>query len=282
MSAPDIKKSELDKIKESVAFLKEEGFSGARIGLILGTGLGENFLGKLQIKKSISYQDIPHFPSATVEFHSGKLHFASLPEQKTRLVAMQGRFHYYEGHSMRQIVFPVRVLKLLGIESLLISNAAGNLQRKWKKGDLMLIRDHINLQPDNPLRGPNYEKLGPRFPDMSAPYSPELNKLLLEIASEKKVTLHEGVYASVLGPNLETAAEYRYLQRIGADAVGMSTVPEVIAANHMSLPCCAISVLTDDCDPDDLKPVSIKDIIATAAQAEKGLSELYGELILRL
>ena len=272
----------MEQIKESATFLQKEGFAPARIGIILGTGLGEGFLKKLQIQKSIEYKRIPHFPLASVEFHSGKLHYASLPSKEAKLLIMQGRFHYYEGHSMQQIVFPIRVLKSLGIEYLLISNAAGNLERKWKKGDLMLIKDHINLQQDNPLRGPNYDELGPRFPDMSAPYSAKLNKLLLEIASQKKITLHEGVYASVLGPNLETAAEYRYLQRIGADAVGMSTVPEVIAANHMSLPCCAISVLTDDCDPEDLKAISIKDIIATAKQAEKGLTELYWELISRL
>ena len=272
---------EIEKIQESAAFLKKEGLSEARIGVILGTGLGEDFLKRLEIEKSIDYKEIPHFPLATVEFHSGKLHYASLPNQ-SKVLAMQGRFHYYEGCSMQQIVFPVRVLKSLGIEALLISNAAGNMQRKWHKGELMLITDHINLQPDNPLRGENLEELGPRFPDMSAPYSAKLNKLLLEIASQKKILLHKGIYASVMGPNLETAAEYRYLQRIGADAVGMSTVPEVIAAAHMSLPCCAVSVLTDDCDPDNLKPISIKDIIAAAAQGEKKLSELYWELMLQL
>ena len=271
----------LEQIKESALFLRKEGLGAARMGVILGTGLGENFLKKLKIEKSIDYKDIPHFPLATVEFHSGKLHYASLPNQ-TKVLTMQGRFHYYEGYSMQQIAFPVRVLKYLGIENLLISNAAGNMNPKWHKGELMLITDHINLQPDNPLRGPNWEELGPRFPDMSAPYSAKLNTLLLEIASQKKITLRTGVYVSVMGPNLETAAEYRYLQRIGADAVGMSTVPEVIAAAHMSLPCCALSVLTDDCDPDNLKPISIKDVIATAAQAEKKLSELYWELMLRL
>ena len=271
----------IEQIKESAAFLEKEGLREARICVILGTGLGENFLNKLQIEKSIDYKDIPHFPLASVEFHSGKLHYAILPNQ-TKIIIMQGRFHYYEGYSMQQITFPVRVVKHLGIENLLISNAAGNMQRKWHKGELMLIIDHINLQPDNPLRGQNLEELGPRFPDMSAPYSAKLNGLLLEIASQKKITLHKGVYASVMGPNLESAAEYRYLQGIGADAVGMSTVPEVIVATHMSLPCCAISVLTDDCDPDDLKPISIQDVIATAAQAEKKLSELYCELMLRL
>jgi purine-nucleoside phosphorylase len=192
---------------------------------------------------------------------------------------MEGRFHYYEGYSMKEITLPVRVMKLLGVRNLLISNAAGNMNLKWKKGELMLIDDHINLQPDNPLRGENSEALGPRFPDMSQPYSKKLNKLLLSIAKEKKIKLNEGVYVSVMGPNLETRAEYRFLRHIGADAVGMSTVPEVLVAHHMGLPCCAVSVLTDDCDPDHLKPVNISDIIAIAGKAEKKLTELYVELI---
>lgn len=192
---------------------------------------------------------------------------------------MQGRFHYYEGYSMQQITLPVRVMKLLGIEYLLISNAAGNLNLKWKKGEMMLIDDHINLQPDNPLRGPNFEVFGPRFPDMSAPYSKKLNDLLVKIAKAKKIKLNKGVYVAVMGPNLETRAEYRFLNRIGADAVGMSTVPEVLVANHMGLPCCAISVLTDDCDPDNLQPAVLSEIVAVANKAEPKLTELYMELI---
>jgi purine-nucleoside phosphorylase len=173
-------------------------------------------------------------------------------------------------------------MKMLGITSLLISNAAGNMNLKWKKGQLMLIDDHINLQPDNPLRGENFEVLGPRFPDMSEPYSKKMNKLLIKIAKEKKIKLNVGVYVAVIGPNLETRAEYRFLNRIGADAVGMSTVPEVLVANHMGLPCCAISVLTDDCDPDNLQPAVISEIIAIAGKAEAKLTELYVELIARL
>ena len=192
---------------------------------------------------------------------------------------MQGRFHYYEGHSMKQITLPVRVMKLLGIKNLLISNAAGNMNMKWKKGEMMLIDDHINLLPDNPLRGENFNLLGPRFPDMSQPYSAELNKKLIQIAKKKKIKLNVGVYVGVMGPNLETRAEYRYLRKIGADAVGLSTVPEVIVANHMGLPCCAISVLTDDCDPDNLKPAVIADIIKIAGKAEAKLTELYVDLI---
>ena len=195
---------------------------------------------------------------------------------------MQGRFHYYEGYSTKQITLPVRVMKMLGVKYLLISNAAGNMNLKWKKGELMLIDDHINLQPDNPLRGENFEVLGPRFPDMSQPYAPELNKKLIKIAKQKKIKLNVGVYVGVLGPNLETRAEYRFLRQIGADAVGMSTVPEVIVANHMGLPCCAISVLTDDCDPDHLKPAVISEIIKIAGKAEAKLTELYVNLIHQL
>ena len=173
-------------------------------------------------------------------------------------------------------------MKMLGVKNLLVSNAAGNMNLKWKKGEMMLIDDHINLQPDNPLRGENIDQLGPRFPDMSQPYSRALNTLLMKIAAEKKIKLNVGVYAAVMGPNLETRAEYRFLHRIGADAVGMSTVPEILVANHMGLPCCAISVLTDDCDPDNLKPVNIAEIVETAGKAEANLTELYVELIARI
>jgi purine-nucleoside phosphorylase len=192
---------------------------------------------------------------------------------------MQGRFHYYEGYSMQKITMPIRVMKMLGIKYLLISNAAGNMNLDWKKGELMLIDDHINLQPDSPLRGINHDELGPRFPDMSQPYSKELNEKLVSIARDKSIKLNVGVYACVTGPNLETRAEYRYLRRIGADVVGMSTVPEVIVANHAGLPCCAISVLTDDCDPDNLKPANIAEIIEVASKAENKLTELYIQLI---
>ncbi len=180
---------------------------------------------------------------------------------------------------MKQITLPVRVMKMLGVKNLLISNAAGNMNLKWKKGELMMIDDHINLQPDNPLRGENFESLGPRFPDMSQPYAKVLNEKLRKIANDKGITLNEGVYVGVMGPNLETRAEYRFLRTIGGDAVGMSTVPEVIVANHMGLPCCAISVLTDDCDPDNLKPVNLAAIVEVAGKAEKTLTALYVELI---
>jgi len=267
----------IEKIKETTEFLKNEGFDKPEIGVILGTGLGGGFVSKMAVKHEVEYSDIPNFPLATVEFHHGKLIYGHI-EGKS-VVAMQGRFHYYEGYDMKEITFPVRVLRMLGIEKLLISNAAGNMNLQWSKGELMLIDDHINLQPDNPLRGPNFDDLGPRFPDMSMPYNERLNERLEEIARSKDIVLRKGVYASVIGPNLETRAEYRYLRNIGADAVGMSTVPEVIVANHVNLPCCAISVLTDDCDPNNLAPVNIEEIIKIAGEAEIKLTELYIHLI---
>ena len=270
----------IEKIKEAVQYLQNQGVDKPEIGVILGTGLGTGFTQAMNIQHSIDYADIPHFPPATVEFHSGKLHFGEVHGKK--IIAMQGRYHYYEGYDMTEVTLPVRVLKLLGIKNLLISNAAGNMNLDWSKGELMLIDDHINLQPDNPLRGKNIDELGPRFPDMSMPYDSGLNQRLLDIAAEKDLVLRKGVYAAVVGPNLETRAEYRYLKTIGADVVGMSTVPEVIVANHMGLPCCAISVLTDDCDPDNLQPVDIEEIIAIAGKTEVKLTELYIELIKRI
>jgi purine-nucleoside phosphorylase len=270
----------IEQIKEATDYLKRHGISSPVIGVILGTGLGNKFVEKIKNPLSINYNSIPHFPISTVEFHKGKLIYGEVKGKK--VLAMQGRFHYYEGYSMQQITLPVRVMKLLGIKYLLVSNAAGNLNKKWSRGQLMLIDDHINLLPDNPLRGPNFEIFGPRFPDMSQPYNKKLNNLLIKIAKAKKIKLNNGVYVAVMGPNLETRAEYRYLRQIGADAVGMSTVPEVLVANHMGLPCCAISVLTDDCDPDNLKPAVISEIIEVAGKAEPKLTELYVELIGKL
>ena len=270
----------LQEIKEATDYLKKHGIDNPEVGVILGTGLGNLFVKEIKNAIEINYNSIPHFPVSTVEFHRGKLIYGEIKGKK--VLAMQGRFHYYEGYNMQKITLPVRVMKMLGIQHLLISNAAGNMNLKWKRGQLMLIDDHINLQPDNPLRGENFEVLGPRFPDMSEPYSKKMNKLLIKIAKEKKIKLNVGVYVAVIGPNLETRAEYRFLNRIGADVVGMSTVPEVLVANHMGLPCCAISVLTDDCDPDNLQPAVISEIIAMAGKAEAKLTELYVELIARL
>lgn len=270
----------LNELKEATHYLKTHGIARPEVGVILGTGLGNLFVKEIKNAIEIPYNSIPHFPVSTVEFHKGRLIYGDIKGKK--ILAMQGRFHYYEGYSMQKITLPVRVMKMLGIQHLLISNAAGNMNLKWKKGELMLIDDHINLQPDNPLRGENFEVLGPRFPDMSQPYSKKLNDLLIKIAKAKKIKLNKGVYVAVMGPNLETRAEYRFLHRIGADAVGMSTVPEVLVANHMGLPCCAISVLTDDCDPDDLKPADIQEIIKIAGKAESKLTELYVELISKI
>jgi purine-nucleoside phosphorylase len=270
----------IEQIREATDYLRKHGVTAPEVGVILGTGLGNKFVEKIKNPLTINYNSIPHFPISTVEFHKGKLIFGEVKGKK--VLAMQGRFHYYEGYSMQQITLPVRVMKMLGVKNLLVSNAAGNMNMKWSKGELMLIDDHINLLPDNPLRGPNYEIFGPRFPDMSQPYSKKLNSQLIKIAKAKKIKLNKGVYVAVMGPNLETRAEYRYLHNIGADAVGMSTVPEVLVANHMGMPCCAISVLTDDCDPDNLKPAVISEIIAVAGKAESKLTDLYVDLIASL
>jgi len=270
----------VSKIDEAVEFLRSGGMLNPEVGIILGTGLGNRFVKEITNPVVISYNDIPHFPEATVESHHGKLVYGKMGGKN--VIAMQGRFHYYEGYGMDEITLPVRVMRRLGIKALLISNAAGNLNRSWKKGEMMLLDDHINLQAENPLRGPNMNEFGPRFPDMSQPYSRRLNEKLALIAGRQGTILNIGVYASVAGPNLETRAEYRFLQRIGADAVGMSTVPEVIVANHMGLECCAISVLTDDCDPDHLKSVSLAEIVAVANDAEPKLTSLFIELIKEL
>ncbi len=267
----------IDEIKAACNFLKEKGIGDPQTGVILGTGLGESFLKEIQDPLIIPYRDIPNFPLPTMSFHVGNLITGSIHGKK--VVVMQGRFHYYEGYSMQQITFPVRVMKMLGINNLLVSNAGGNMNMDWEKGDLMLLDDHINLQPDNPLRGIDQSFWGNPFPDMSRPYSEVLNEKLQNIARSEGIRLRVGVYVAVSGPNLETRAEYRFLRGIGADVVGMSTVPEVIVANHMGLPCCAVSVLTDNCDPENLKPVSIREIIEVAARAEPNLTRLFTRLI---
>lgn len=249
------------------------------IGIILGTGLG-GLVEDIEIHHSLMYENIPDFPISTLEFHSGKLIFGMLGGK--RVVAMQGRLHYYEGYDMKQITFPVRVMKMLGIQKLFVSNASGALNPEYRKGDLMIINDHINMQTDNPLRGKNTDSLGPRFPDMSEPYDLKMIKMGLEIAVRNNICCHSGVYVSVNGPNLETRAEYRFLRLIGADSVGMSTVPEVIVANHMSLPVFAISVLTDEGFPDTLKAVSLEEILKTAEEAEPKMTKILKELILEL
>ncbi|MEO8111183.1 MAG: purine-nucleoside phosphorylase [Ginsengibacter sp.] len=261
----------IEKISEAAAYLRDQGISEPGTGIVLGTGLGA-LVGKITNAKMVPYSLIPHFPAATVEFHKGQLISGIIGNKK--VLVMQGRFHFYEGYSMQQITFPLRVMKELGIKNLLLSNAAGGINSDFKKGDLILIDDHINLLPENPLRGLNDPAFGNRFVDMCCPYDTVLNKKLANAAKELNIPLKKGVYASVPGPNLETRAEYRYIRSIGADMVGMSTVPEVIVANHVGLKCAAISVITDECDPDNLQPVDIKEIIKAAGEADIILSKL--------
>jgi purine-nucleoside phosphorylase len=256
---------------EALAFIRSKTTFQPEYVVILGTGLGQ-LVTQMNVVDSISYTDIPHFPVSTVESHAGRLIFGTLGGKN--IVAMQGRFHFYEGYSMQQIVFPLRVLKLLGTHTVLISNAAGGMNPAHRRGDIMLITDHINLLGDNPLIGPNDDELGPRFPDMSQPYSEKLIRLAQEVSKKEGLSMHEGVYVAVSGPNLETKAEYRFLRGIGADVVGMSTVPEVIAAVHMSMNVMGISVITDECFPDELKPVDLKDILEAAALAEPKMSKI--------
>lgn len=233
--------------------------------IILGTGLGR-LASQIKVEASIPYDRIPHFPVSTVESHAGRLLFGTLSGKK--VVAMQGRFHYYEGYSMQQIVFPVRVLKALGVHTLIVSNACGGMNPDFRRGDIMCITDHINLLGDNPLIGPNDPDLGPRFPDMSEPYTRSLVEAADRVALANAIRMHHGVYVAVSGPNLETRAEYRFLRQIGGDVVGMSTVPEVIAAVHMGMEVLGISVITDECFPDSLKPVDLKEILEAADMAE--------------
>lgn len=269
----------LGLVKECASFLIKKGFNKPVAGIVLGTGLG-SLLKKIDVVQSVPYQEIPGFPISTVEFHKGQLIFGNL--NNVPVVVMQGRFHYYEGYSMQQITFPIRVMKELGIRFLLLSNAAGGMNPLYKKADLALLVDHINQQPENPLRGLNDPAFGNRFVDMCCPYDETLNRKIGETAKAMNIHLHQAVYVAVAGPNLETKAEYRMLRNMGADIVGMSTVPEVIVANHIGLPCAAVSVVTDECDPDNLKPVNIADIIEVAARADKKLSELFASVIINL
>jgi len=267
----------LESIQHTTAYIKSRiGDFEPEVGIILGTGLG-GLVTEIKVEKQLMYANIPDFPISTLEFHSGKLIFGEL--NGVKVVAMQGRLHYYEGYTMQQITFPVRVMKMLGIKTLFVSNASGSLNPDFKKGDLMVIEDHINLQHDNPLLGRNDTDLGPRFPDMSEPYKRVLIDKAMDIASANNIICHKGVYVAVTGPNLETKAEYKYLRVIGGDAVGMSTVPEVIVANHMGLPVFAISVLTDEGFTEILKPVSVEEILAVAYEAEPKMTLILKELI---
>ncbi len=266
-------------VQEATDFLKERGFDQPEVGIILGTGLG-HLIDSVEVIKEVHYNLIPYFPTATVEFHKGKLIFGILGGKK--VVVMQGRFHLYEGYSQEDVTFPVRVMHQLGIKKLLVSNASGALNLAFKKGEMMLIDDHLNLQGSSPLAFHGVEHMGERFVDMNRPYDPTMNQQITQIAEQLNIRLHRGVYVGVLGPQLETRAEYRFLRLVGGDAVGMSTIPEVIVANHLSLPVAAISVLTDECDPDHLAPVDINDIIAQAKKAEPDMVQLFSKLIEQL
>ncbi|MFL1894950.1 purine-nucleoside phosphorylase [Aquimarina sp. 2-A2] len=263
-------------IEETRDYLRDKGFENPEVGIILGTGLGQ-LLDELEVIKEISYNHIPYFPTATVEFHKGKLIYGKL--EGKNVIVMQGRFHLYEGYTLQDVTYPVRIMHSLGIKTLLVSNASGAVNLDFNKGELMLIDDHINLQGGSPLAFKGVEQMGTRFTDMSAPYDTTINNKIEAIAKEHKIKLHKGVYASVLGPQLETRAEYKYLKIIGADAVGMSTVPEVIVANHLDLPVVALSVLTDECDPNNLKPINIEEIISMAAKAEPDMITIFKEVI---
>ncbi len=271
-----------EQIEDAVAFIRKHTKMKPEIGIILGTGLG-GLVKEIRKEIVLDYDEIPHFPVSTVESHHGKLIFGTLGGKK--VVAMQGRFHYYEGYTMQQVTFPIRVMSYkggLGVKTLLISNAAGGMNPEFQRGDLMMITDHINLQGDNPLIGPNEDDYGPRFPDMSEPYSKKLIALAEKVAADLKIKVQHGVFVAVQGPNLETRAEYRFLRGIGADAVGMSTVPENIVANHMGMNVFGMSIITDECFPDTLTPVTVEEVIAVANKAEPKLTKIMKELVRRL
>jgi purine-nucleoside phosphorylase len=268
-----------DQVQAAAGVVRKGASLRPEVGIILGTGLG-GLASEIEVEKSIPYEEIPGFPLSTVESHAGRLLVGRLG--KRPVVAMQGRFHRYEGYDLAEVTFPVRVMRALGARTLVVSNACGGMNPLWNPGDLVLLSDHINLLGDNPLIGANDERLGPRFPDMSAPYDPELRALARSAALELGIVLREGVYVAVPGPNLETRAEYRMLRGMGADVVGMSTVPEVIVAAHSGMRTVGISIITDQCLPDALEPADINRIIETARQAEPSLTRLIARLVERV
>jgi purine-nucleoside phosphorylase len=268
-----------DQIQDSKRFIESRWQGRPRVGIILGTGLG-GLAEDIQAEAVLPYEEIPHFPHSTVISHAGRLVCGQLGGKT--VLAMEGRFHAYEGYSLKQLTFPVRVMKALGCEVLIVSNACGGMNPQWAKGDIMVIDDHINLMGDNPLIGKNDDRLGLRFPDMSRPYDPELIALTLRIALEEGIACHRGVFVAVPGPNLETRAEYRFLRGIGADVVGMSTVPEVIVGVHAGLRNLGLSVITDLCLPDALEPANLQEIIAVANAAEKKLRVLVRRVVEQL
>lgn len=265
-----------DQVEDAARRVREASELRPHVGIILGTGLGK-LADEIDVDVTVPFDDIPNFPLSTVESHHGRCHIGHL--RGVPVIALQGRLHLYEGYSSRDVTFPVRVLGTLGVDTLLISNAAGGMNPNYRKGDLMLFTDHINFQGANPLVGPNIDDWGPRFPDMSEPYDLLLREVAEQRALELGIKLHQGVYVAVEGPNLETRAEYRFLRMIGADVVGMSTVPETIVARHMGLRVMAISVITDECFPDALQPVSLTDVLAAAGEAEPKLTKLMASVV---
>ena len=266
-----------NQIQEAVQFLKAQVDFQPQYGIILGTGLGQ-LANDIELVAAIEYRDIPHFPVSTVKSHKGQLVFGYL--SGIPIVAMVGRFHYYEGYSMKAVTFPVRVLKFLGIRLLLISNAAGGTNPNYEAGDIVFVRDHINMQPENPLRGENDERLGVRFPDMLSTYDRSLNGKAIELAQQHSIRVHEGVYFGLQGPNLETPAEYKYIHTVGGDLVGMSTIPEVLVARHMGLAVFVLSVVTNKCYPlEAIRETSLEDVIATAKSAEPKMTLIVKELL---
>lgn len=269
----------LEQIKQTADFLKNKLSGDYKIGIILGTGLG-GLANEIEIDHSFAYEDIPNFPVSTVEGHSGKLIFGKLGGKN--VMALQGRFHYYEGYNMNQVVFPVRVMKFLGLEFLFVSNASGGVNPDFEIGEIMIINDHINLFGDNPLMGKNIDELGPRFPDMSEPYDKKMIAKAKEIAKSNNIDVSEGVYAGLSGPTLETPAEYKYVRIIGADAVGMSTVPEVIAARHMGIPCFGFSIVTDLGVPGKIIEMTHEIVQSVAVKAEPKMTTIIKDLIASL
>jgi purine-nucleoside phosphorylase len=269
----------IQAIEETAAFLQSKGILNPMIGIVLGTGLNA-LASQMNVEVEISYHEIPNFVPATVVQHKGCLLYGSIAGKKVLL--MQGRLHSYEGHNFQQVTFPIRVMKWLGVQMLLLSNAAGGLNLTYRQGDLMLLTDHLNLQRSNPLVGKHYEDFGARFPDMSQVYSPLLNEKIAAIAIAQNIGLHQGVYLAVNGPNIETKAEVRFMRMMGADVVGMSTVPEAIVAHQMGVACAAISVITNESDPDHMKPVDIEEIMTAAQSADGRLARLYTQIISEL
>lgn len=269
----------LEKINQTASYIRKQTNFQPEFGIVLGSGLG-GLVNEISVQVALEYASIPNFPLSTVKGHSGKLIFGKLGGKN--VIALQGRFHFYEGYSMQEVTFPIRVMKALGIQRLILSNASGGMNPAYQIGDIVIINDHINLMPSNPLIGKNYDELGPRFPDMSEPYDKGMIDLAKKIADKKKFRSHTGVYAGVPGPCFETPAEYRYIRTIGADIVGMSTVPEVIAARHENVPCFAISIVTDLGGFDEVQKVSHEEVLKVATAAEGKMTAIIKELITEL